>query len=180
MSSPFLKLAIGGVVGIILIAMIGGIIGGGKTGVKEQAISLKLYTDVTLSMISNYQPKVKSSALRSSSASLYSVLSSTNNELESYITEKYSYKSGSESKKAKKEYEAHQTELSSTLFDAKITGRLDRIYAREMTYEISVIMNSEAKIINSSSDQTLKDLLTTSYESLDVLYSNFNDFSDIK
>ena len=81
MNSTIFKVAAVAVVVFILIAIVGGILGGGKEGAKDQAISLKLNLDSTLEVIAEFQPSVKSSDLRSSSASLYSVLSNTNRDL---------------------------------------------------------------------------------------------------
>ena len=66
------------------------------------------------------------------------------------------------------------------LFEAKINGLLDRVFAHKMALEIFSVMSDEAGIINASSDEALKNLLTTSYDSLNNLYTQFNDFSETK
>ena len=180
MSSLIFKLAIGAVIVFIALAIIGGILSGGKADIKEQTISLNLHISNTLSTISEYKSNLKSSDLRSSSASLYSVLSNTNRDLDEYISKKYSVKSGSEGKKLKDEAKLHNDELVNSLFEAKITGTLDRIFAHKMAYEISLITTKETSIYNASGDGTLKTILESSYNSLENLYDRFNDFSEIK
>ena len=49
-----------------------------------------------------------------------------------------------------------------------------------MAYEISLMANSEAQLLKSTNNDTLKEMLTTSYNSLDNLYDKFNDFSETK
>ena len=71
-------------------------------------------------------------------------------------------------------------ELATELFEAKINGILDRIYANKMAYEISIITTNESQLIKSTNDETLKDALNESYDSLETLYSKFNDFSETK
>ena len=70
--------------------------------------------------------------------------------------------------------------LEAELFEAKINGNLDRIYAHKLSYEISVIMSEESKIYNDGSDDTLKNILSTSYSSLENLYNSISNFSEAK
>lgn len=177
-ASPFFKVGIIGLVALIFFLILGAILNAGVSGIKEQCFSLKLRLDNTIEVISAYQTDVKSSDLRSSSASLSSILSNTSRELTTYITEKYNYKEKSVPKKLVEEATLEKDDLSSELFEAKINGNLDRIYAHKMSYEISFITTNEASIINATNDETLKSLLTTSYNSLNNLREKFSDFSE--
>ena len=73
---------------------------------------------------------------------------------------------------------ADAEELNTELFEAKINGILDRIYAHKMAYEISIMLSEENRIYNSTSDSALKDLIGTSHNSLEQLYDKFNSFSE--
>lgn len=179
-SSPIFKVIVGGVVAFVLIAIIGAILSGSKKGLKEQAIALKLQIDSAIEVIGEYQPSLKSSDLRSSSASLRDILSNTNQELQEFLQSKYNYKSGNDDKNLKEEIDAAEDVLKTDLFQAKINGILDRIYAHKMAYQISTITTKEASIINSTSNEELKSLLTNSYTSLSNLYGRFSDFSETK
>ena len=83
-----------GIVAFFAILIIGGMLGGNKNSGKNIAFSLKLRIDNVSGIINDYQPRVKSSELRSSSASLYSVLSNTNRDLTESITTLYGYEEG--------------------------------------------------------------------------------------
>lgn len=176
MNSMFFKLGVGAVIAFVVIMIIGMIISGGKAGAEDQAISLKLNIDNTLEVIAEYQPSVKSSDLRSNSASLYSVLTNTNRELTNFITEKYNYKPKDDDKKFAEKVSQERYELESALFEAKINGILDQVYASKIAYTILLISSKEDSLFNASSDQTLQTLLTTSYNSLETLYDQFNNF----
>lgn len=178
--SIILKVIIGGVVAFIAIFILGSLLSGSSKAVKEKSIALKLHIDNISTIISNYQPLVKSSNLRSSSASLSSILANTSKELTERLTEKYDYKDKSVDAKTKSSEEKLLNELNEELTSAKITGNLDRVYAHKMAYEISIITMRETEIMNSTNDSTLKDLLTSSYRSLDNLYNSFNNFSETK
>jgi len=178
LSSPFFKVGVIGGAALVFFLILGAILGAGKTGVKEQCFSLKLRLDNTLEIISTYQTDVKSSDLRSSSASLYSILSNTSRDLTNYVTEKYNYKEKSVPKNLVETATLEKDGLGAELFEAKINGILDRIYAHKMAYEISWITTNEATIFNATNDEALKSLLTTSYDSLNNLYEKFSDFSE--
>ena len=180
MSSKFFLVGTIGVVLLVVIMIIGMLLGGGKGGEKNLSFALKLHLDNTSAVIQKYQPNVKSSDLRSSSASLYSVLSNTSRDLTNYITEKYDYKEKNVNKNLVEEATTAKDALENELFKAKINGIMDRIYAHKMAYEIAAFMMEESKLINSTGNATLKESLTTSYNSLKNLYDKFNDFSETK
>ena len=178
LSSKFFVVGLIGVIGLIVIIIFGAILGGNKGGEKNLSIKLLLHVNNTASVIQEYQPLVKSSGLRSSSASLYSVLSNTSRDVTNYLTNKYNYKEKEVSKDVVESASLAKDGLDADLFEAKINGVLDRIYAHKMAYEISLIMTEEAKIINVAGNTSLKESLTASYNSLNNLYDNFNDFSE--
>lgn len=176
MNSKVAKIAIGGIAAFMLIAIIGGIMSSGRSSIQSRAVSLKYHIDNTLGVISTYQPNIKSSTLRSNSASLYSVLSNTTIELTNYLVDNYKYKDNDKSYKTLANNASLNSDaLSQSLFQAKINGVLDEIYMSKMAYEISSIMSEEATVYNSTSNQELESILSTSYSSLDTLLPLFSD-----
>ena len=160
----------------ILIAIIGGILSGGKTGVKDQAIELKLNIDSTLEVISEFQQSIKSSDLRSSSASLYSVLSNTSRDLTTYVTENYEYTPKNDNKKFADDVALERDGLESALFEAKINGVLDQVYANKLAYVISLIYTKELNLKKATSKEDLQAILDSSINSLSTLYDKFDNF----
>lgn len=178
LSSKFFWIGLGSVILLIIIIIIGSLIGGSSTSIKDRIFALILHLDNVSGIIDEYQPKVKSSKLRSSSASLKSVLGQTNKDLTNYATEKYQYKPKSVSKSIINTETAAKDALYSDLFNAKINGDLDHTYAYKMAYEISYIKSQEDRIIKASSNSELKELLQFSQEGLSNLYDSFNNFSE--
>ncbi len=167
------------VAALILIMILGSTISGSKVSEKTLDYKLRLHLENTADVIKTYQNDVRSSDLRSSSASLYGVLTSTNSELETYLVEKYNFKKDKEiNKKLQASAEEAKTELSDALFEAKINGILDRIYAHKMAYEISLIEAEESEIYEITKNESLKSLLGKYYDGLKNLYDKFNDFSE--
>lgn len=169
--------AIGGAV-LVLILIIGAIIGNGKPNIKDNLFSLMLHIDNTSDVIKEYQSDVKSSELRSYSASLYSVLSNTSKNFNDYAVEKYDFKKKDIKKRTTEEEKTVKENLGNELFEAKINGNLDRIFVHKMIYEISTITTREEKILKETKDSTLKEYINTSISSLENLYNKFNDFSE--
>lgn len=180
LSSKFFLIGAIGLGLLIVIVIIGAVLGSNKGGAKSLSYDLKLHLDNTAEVVKEYQPDVKSSALRSSSASLYGVLTNTSRDLTSYLEGKYNFKDKDISKNVVEEAEEAKDGLANELFEAKINGILDRIFAHKMAYEISLLTAEEAQLIKASSDEALTELLNTSYESLSNLYDKFNDFSETK
>ena len=167
---------------LILIMILGAALGSGKkkTDIKTELVKYQLHIDNTSEVINAYQPNVKSSTLRSYSASLNSLLSNMSSDIGGYLKTKYNYKAGKEEKKLAEKAYATREELEEELFAAKINGNLDRIYTHKMAFEISQFLNEEAAISKIAKDDTLVSLLAQPVPSLKNLYDNFNDFSEAK
>ena len=180
LSSKFFKVGLIGVVALILIIILGSILGSGKGGEKNLSIGLYLHISNTNELIKKYQSDIKSSDLRSNAASLSGILSDVNSKVESYLTEKYKFKAKDIEKKTVEEAKLEMDALDSELFNAKINGILDRIFAHKIAYEVSMIMSEEAKLLNAVKNEDYRAVIEENYNSLKNLYDKFNDFSEAK
>ena len=182
LSSKYFLFGAGFVLLLIIIIIFGSLLSGGKGDEKSNSIKLDLHISGTIEVINEYQKDIKSSTLRGNSSSLGSVLSTTKSNLDNFFTEKYKIKDVV--KEADKNYIAEASTardgLISELFDAKITGNLDRVYAQKMAYEIALIASEEKTLMNQTKNETLKAILDESYKSLNNLYDDFNNFSGTK
>ncbi|MBQ6409663.1 hypothetical protein IJI18_00185 [Candidatus Saccharibacteria bacterium] len=179
LSSKWFKWGLVAVVLLIAMAIFGALMGN-KVTPEEQCTDLKLHIDGTVEAIDEYQQYVKSSLLRSLSASLKGVFTNTSSQLSSYMTNAFGWEDKNVKEAVREEANLARDELMNELFEAKINGLLDRVYAHKMTLEIYSVMNDEAGISNGSSDAELQSLLKNSYDSLNNLYTQFNDFSETK
>ena len=178
LNSIYVKIILGAVVALVLLALLGSLISGTRVDESTKVLSLSARISNTESVIKTYQTNIKSSDLRSNTASLSSVLSNTSRDITTYAAERYKSKSKEEQKAIDAKAASDKEELETELFSAKINGILDRIFAHKMAYEISVIATREEELINTTKNEELKEILTTSYESLANLYDEFNDFSE--
>ncbi|MBQ6313504.1 hypothetical protein IJI29_01380 [Candidatus Saccharibacteria bacterium] len=180
LSSKLFIFGAGALILSILMMIVGAIISSGRISEKDSTYALKLHLDNTAVVMKSYQPSVKSSTLRSNSASLYSVLTNTSKNLDNYLTEKYDFREKDSDNKIAEQATLEKDDLESELFNAKINGILDRIYAHKIIYEISALMNEESTLLKKSKDESLKNILTTSYQSLENLYKSFSEYSETK
>ncbi len=178
MKSKFFLVGAIGVVGLILMALIGAIVGGNKADIKEQTVTLKVRLDNISGVVKEYQPSIKSSVLRSNSASLYSVMSNTSRELGEYLEITYNFKDKSIPERIENDESAHRDELYNELFNAEINGLLDRTFTYNIIYEISLITTMERRIQNAAGNDTLKGIMETSIESLTNIYDSLNNYSE--
>ena len=180
LGSMWFKLGLGVLVLLTAIMIFGSMLGN-ETTLEDRCTKLKLHIDRTTEVISKYQPMVKSSDLRSISGSLRGVLSNTSSQLNNYMLAVYKYNEGApKNKPILLEADTNRDELLNELFKAKINGYLDRTFAHKMTNEIYLIMADEASIAKDSDNEDLRNLLKSSYDSLNNLYTQFNDFSEAK
>ena len=177
LKSKIVWLIVGALGLFILFAILGAVLSSNKGDMKSDLVRFQLHLENTSNVISEYQSKVKSSTLRSHSASLSTVLENTHSKITNYLAEKYNMKKN-ENKKLAEQMKTEQDALMNELFEAKITGVLDRTYAHKMAYEISLFLTEEAKILKVSKDDVLNDIINESYNSLKILYDNFNNFSE--
>ena len=175
--SKYTWIVLGGLAALVVIMLIGGIISGNKVDNSERILSLIMRIDNVNNMIDQYQHELKSSNLRGSAASLSSVLYNTNGALNNYADQAYKGKKSETRALVKPTEDADLSKLSEELFEAKITGRLDQVFAQRMAMEIATITSREEIIHNNLSNEYLDNALSSSYDSLMQLYPNFNDFN---
>ena len=180
LSSKYFKWGVIAFVALVVLIIFGSVLGSNKKpSINDKCYELNVHLLNNVDLVDTYQPSIKSSKLRSISASLKGIFSNTSSQLTAYITQAY----GMDDKKMTKveeELELSKDELDQELFAAKINGVLDRTYAHQMAFEIYSIMSDEKGIIDTTNDEDLKSLLEASHTSLDNLYNEFNDFSETK
>ena len=82
---------------------------------------------------------------------------------------------------AKKTEKAYADKLSKTLEDAYLTGSLDRVYAREMSYQLSILKSYLQKLKTASGNRkAIADYVATNSKTLDAATKSFSNFTSTK
>lgn len=172
---------IGIVVGAIIVVLFIGMIAssGNKNSERDYVDQAYLRTTDLSKIIDDYRTKLRSSKLRSMAMSLKSVLSEANYNLSSSLTTDFGAKSADKPNKESTAIneEALIGELSDTLEAARLNAVLDRVFAREFTYQISLLISLETDIINRTKKEPLKSSLESSRTNLEALHEQFDNFN---
>lgn len=73
--------------------------------------------------------------------------------------------------------EESQEELAAKLEDARLSGTFDRVYIREMTYQLERIVLLMNQIHTNTRSNSVKEALSTSYESLKPIQEQFAELN---
>lgn len=174
-----IMLAIFAGVGIILAGLLFALSGGGTTSNKD-AITKFYYNLVQIEQITqNYQKKLKNSDLAALNAGIATSISTNKNSLANYMTSK-NIEILSDAKaqkttlytKVAEEYD----KLSTTLDDAFLKTTLDEVYAREVSYQLSVIKDSANKLKSRLNSKSADEALDPIISNLDAAIKGLNEF----
>lgn len=174
-------IGLGGIIlAVILMAVLGGWLGG--LGNKERDLLDQLYirTGKLTETISEYNPKVKSPDLRSMGTALSAVLLETRTKVAGLYTSEYGLEgTDPRDEQTVTDEEQHTLVLNNELNTGWLNGRLDRYYAREMATEIALIVSMEEEIMDRTSYSAVKTALTSSVVNLEQLETQFSEYKSL-
>ena len=174
LQNPIAKVLTLGVLGLIVILIIGAMLSGGsKTENKSGIFVLRNDLSELSRIVTTYKPNVRSASSQQNTNSLLSVLASSTRSLTGYIAENVE-----EPETPVEDTSFDAATLEHELFSAATGQSFDHAYARKIALAISSIMTNEKTIYDSTSNTDLKNLLSTSYNSLATIYDNFNNYSE--
>ena len=173
MNNKFFFILIGGG---LLVAIIVGILAltSGNNGPtqKMQTLAARLTTLQTVS--SDAQKKIKSGTLRSTNSTLTIFLTNANHD----VIEPFS-KNGVDIKKTDKSIQTKESgeKLKQTLEDARLNATFDRIYAREMSFQLDTVSALMKDIYASTGSKSLKEFLEKTNTNLQPIKDQLADFN---
>ena len=139
--------------------------------------SLYLRIDNLSKTIDSYNDKIKSPALRSSGRSLAVILSNDKTELSSLLASDYGEKVSA--LKLDSALSKEIADYQASLEKARLNGLLDRTYASELAYQVSILLIYETSASEKTSNSKVKTFLSSSSESLETLKSDLEKFSNL-
>lgn len=162
---------------LLLVVILMAVAGSSSSEPTASSELARLYhrSDALEQSLTTYTPSVKSSSLRSSAATLSTILAELKSTSNTYFTasgaklEDYPL-AASDSKII--------TALDSSLENARLNGILDRTFASEIYYQIRYLIIIEDSTLAKSSDASLTTFLQSSKTSLERLRDTFATFSE--
>ncbi|MBQ3326064.1 hypothetical protein IJG79_02890 [Candidatus Saccharibacteria bacterium] len=164
---------------LLIVAIIVGIAGSGGNKERDYIDKIYLRSSHLVKETGTYNKLVKSSQLRSMGTSLLAVLNETQFSMSNILKNDFGATTPDtpENEKTTEEENAVMVEYLNTLENARLNGTLDRVYARELTYQIGMLLSLEHEAYANTKKDNLKSALTTSMNNLNQLYTQFGDFS---
>ena len=177
-SPTLMKVLIGGAIVTVIMIIFGMVAGGGdKNGERDLVDKISLRTNNLISVISDYNKQVKSSELRSMGGSLSAVLNDTNYAINAILKSEFEAKGSKPQKESIKTDENKVLEdMKSSLEYGRLNGILDRTYAREIAYQIALLISLEQETLKKTQKTNLKEALTNSINNLDQMHDKFDNF----
>lgn len=118
--------------------------------------------------------KIKSSTLRSLNSEVKLFITNTNRDLKAPLAD---LGITTESIPANIKAEESADPALARLEDARLNAVYDRTYAREMTYELALVLSALQKAYEVSSSADTQQTLSNSYDTLKLTYDSFSEYS---
>lgn len=172
MNSKLVFVLIGAVILLVIIAVIALTSGGSGPTQKMQTLAAKLQT--LQKITSGAQKNIKNGELRSTNSNLTLFLTNTNRDIADPLG-----KNGVDIKKIDKKITTQENgeALTKKLEDARLNAVFDRIYAREMTYQLETVTVLMQDIYEASKSKSLRDFLVQTDKGLEPLKKQMSEFN---
>ena len=166
----------------IIIIIVGSIMGGEKENPELAAVTRLDQRMTNLSKtISTYNKQVKSSELRAIGTTLSGILNNTDRDITALLKSDFKAETDMEKntvKTVQAEEAAHIADVNEKLKTGRMSGLLDRVYEREITLQVALLISLETETAGETENQTLLSVISSSLESLNNIHTQLKEFSD--
>ncbi|NCO10834.1 protein phosphatase CheZ [Candidatus Saccharibacteria bacterium] len=174
-SSKFRKIFIvlgGLVIAVIILSIIGALSGGGRSDAWYQLVAR---LNATAEVADSSNGKIKSSQLRSLNSEIRIFITNTNRDITGPLD-----KMKIDPKKVPEKIATNESAqpMLDRLEDARLNAVYDRTYAREMTYQLALILSQLRQMYDSASDEETKAFLETAFDNLQATHTSLANYSE--
>ena len=175
-----IKLIIVGVAAVISLIVVATMLGSRNDG--SAALHEAVYLRINSLMdkkgpVQSYIKKVKDTNLRTWTTQLISSLTTAQTSIKA-VSKKIGLNTSGSDADVKAENTKQMNTFKSDLERAYLSGRLDTIYATDMSYQLTLLINLENQARVRTSDTTYAKALDDSIRDLTTLEESFRDYSD--
>lgn len=148
-----------------------------NTSLSDKAVELNSrYTSIG-SVANKYQKIIIDPKLRATNSQLTVFLANAKNNLNDTVAaQKIAVKNVTIPELVISNNKKRITALNETLNNAQINNTVDRIYAKEMAYELESIGSLLISLKNKSNNQTVQSYVTSTVDNLNVVHKSFTEF----
>ncbi|MES2631267.1 MAG: hypothetical protein V4611_04910 [Patescibacteria group bacterium] len=165
---------LGAVAAIIVVILLSAIVGAIGNSKKEPWERLAARLAATSEVTQSSEGKIKNSQLRSTNSNIKISLTNTQRDLEAPLTT-----AGINAKKLSATVVTQESSeaMLERLEDARLNAKYDSTYAREMSYQLANLLTLLSQMYNSTSSESNKTFLKSTYDSFKPAYETLSEFS---
>lgn len=176
------RFALVGIIISVLVVMGFGLfmtLGGGTPNTSAQSAIIQERLRTLKQVSKEQQPHLKENEISSMNATLTASITSMDAELASLLSSSGKAVKVADRPKEEKEV-AYYGALSKKLNDAYLLGTLDRSYATEMTYQLTILKGQLQKLRSIAKSKSVTEYYTKNVETLDTIIKRFSEFQGTK
>ena len=170
------------IIAVIVVAIFAVILfsGGGTPDFSRQAKTVQARLATLQSISKTQQKNLKENDISSMNATLSTSLGSMDASLTQLLKTKGIKPSTSTTSEVAKAEKIYSEKLANKFNDAYLTGTLDRSYATEMVYQLTILKSQMQKLKTVSNSKSVGDFYTTNSATLDFAIKQFSEFAASK
>lgn len=177
-----IKLIAAGLIALIAIITVGIVISNSNAKVTQtyERVYLRIHNlskNDYNNPLNKYNSKIRNSDLRSYAETFLSVMTTTDSSLGGVISA-VGVKTDKISKEVSTAESANISNLTNLLLDAAYAGNIDRVYATNVTYQISTLLQYETEALKKSNNQSFTNVISQSKNDLAQLLTQFQNWVD--
>lgn len=167
---------IGGVIALAIFALFMLSSMGGQPNFSEQSLAVKGRIATLLTVSKEQQPHLTENGLRDTNATLSLTLATMDTNLGEIIQSKSTKKTEAITKP-----DSTYADLSAQLNDSYLSGTLDRSYASELNYQLSLFKTQLRRLKNQAgNNKSVNDFYDKSLPSIETVQKQFDEFAGTK
>ena len=171
---------IGGVLAVTVLAVVLLIQATSPPDVSTQLYTLQARINTLTKVTSEQNKHLTQNELSSINSTLQATLKSTSTDIATYMESRKLKSSDKRASTAKKSEQTKYEALSKKLNDAYLTGTLDRSYANEMAYQLSMLKSMMQRIKSTAKSKNYNTLYDQALPSIDTLTDQLSKFQSTK
>ena len=162
--------------GLLIVALFAGMILNSQPSQSSRLTDLYLRMQTLQSLSDTEQKLLKDNDLRTTNSNSSLILADSIRDIKGQLT-KFNVNPDKIDKSLTSKEEAYKQKLADEFTNAKLNVSLDRTYAREMAYQISILTSNMKTIYNSTNSASLKTFLESSFTKLATVQQRFENFT---
>lgn len=165
---------LGALIAVIVIIIIAAVSGALVSARKEPWERLSARLDATATAVDSSSREIKNSQLRSLNSDIKLYITNTKRDLATPLT-----RAGVDANKLSNSIvtQENSTGMMQRLEDGRLNAKYDSTYAREMSYQLALLLSLLQKLYASSGNSETKTILETAYKNLEPTYTTISNFS---